>query len=226
MAGANGLTLTTTMSIRPMPCASSSSSWAGTSRRARMPGVDRVVEGLDLAADVRLALGQRRRPSRPRRPRAARARASRRSRTTSTPSSSRSRASAAIHPGSPLTAGLAPGASSDSRGLATRQRGGPSGPRTVATAPHRSGRVYRLTWHTPGAHPHAITRSTGDARSLGLPLPRRSTATNFPDIFHPTWIAGAGPAGRPDHPLQRPDAGAPPPPAVPRDVGVAVVDRA
>ena len=34
------------------------------------------------------------------------------------------------------------------------------------------------------------------------------------------------PAGGPAGPLQRPDAGAPPPPAVPRDVGVAVVDRA
>ena len=36
-AGAKGLTLTTTMSIAPMPCSRSSSIWAGTSRRARMP---------------------------------------------------------------------------------------------------------------------------------------------------------------------------------------------
>ena len=36
-----------------MPCSRSSSSWAGTSRRARIAGVDRVVEGLDLAADDR-----------------------------------------------------------------------------------------------------------------------------------------------------------------------------
>jgi hypothetical protein len=36
-AGANGATLTTTMSIAPMPCVCSSSIWASTSRRARMP---------------------------------------------------------------------------------------------------------------------------------------------------------------------------------------------
>ena len=51
MAGANGLTLTITRSIGPMPCASSSSSWRRDVAPREDPGVDRVVEGLDLAAD-------------------------------------------------------------------------------------------------------------------------------------------------------------------------------
>src|SRR3954470_13948398 len=36
-AGAKGFPLTTTMSIAPIPCSTSSSIWAATSRRARIP---------------------------------------------------------------------------------------------------------------------------------------------------------------------------------------------
>ena len=49
---------------------------------------------------------------------------------------------------------------------------------------------------------------------------------NFPDLFHPTWIAALVLLVVLADPLQRPDAGAPPPPALRRHVGVAVVDRA
>ena len=58
MAGANGLTLTTTRSISPIPWARSSSIWAGHVAPGEDARVDRVVEGLDLAADIGLALGQ------------------------------------------------------------------------------------------------------------------------------------------------------------------------
>ena len=34
---------------------------------------------------------------------------------------------------------------------------------------------------------------------------------NFPDLFHPTWIASAVLLVVADRPVQRPDAGAPPP---------------
>ena len=112
--------------------------------------VDRVMEGLDLAADVRLALGQRRDRCRPPRPGRQGTRACRRSRRRR----SRSRGDLAqdrrSRLGSPLTAGLAPGAFLPIPWLETCQRGAPTGLRDGRDAPHRSGRVYRLTWHTPG----------------------------------------------------------------------------
>ena len=58
MAGANGLTLTTTRSIRPIPCARELLELGGNVAPGEDPGVDRVVEGLDLTADVGLALRQ------------------------------------------------------------------------------------------------------------------------------------------------------------------------
>ena len=56
--GAKGLMLTTTMSIAPIPWAASSSSWAGIVAAGQDPGIDRWVEGLDLAADERRDVGQ------------------------------------------------------------------------------------------------------------------------------------------------------------------------
>ena len=51
-AGANGLTLTTTRSISPIPCASSSVELGRDVAPREDAGVDRGVEGLDLAADA------------------------------------------------------------------------------------------------------------------------------------------------------------------------------
>src|ERR1044072_8910453 len=50
------------------------------------------------------------------------------------------------------------------------------------------GRVYRLTWHTPEAHPHDLRGccvTLAPWEYLFIPF----NSANFPDIFHPTWIA-------------------------------------
>ena len=81
------------------------------------------------------------------------------------------------HPGSPLTAGLAPGASSDPVGL-RHVSGATEDPRDGRDGAASFAAEYTaLTWHTPVAHPHETTRSIGDARPLGLPVPVRSTTT-------------------------------------------------
>ena len=92
-------------------------------------------------------------------------------------------------------------------------------------APHHSGRVYRLTWHTPDAD-HTRTRGQTVTLAPWEYLFASFNSDNFPDIFHPTWIASLVLLVDPDRPVQRPDAGAPSPRHLPRDVGVAVVDRA
>ena len=138
-----------------MPCASQLLELGGHVAAGEDPGVDRVVEGLDLAADVRLALGQvgdgrdldalggevlaravggehldveREQVAR--------------ERGDAVPVRHRQQGS---HPGVPP----------DPVALRSVSGAGRGRPRTVATAPHRRGRVYRLTWHTPGADPHA-----------------------------------------------------------------------
>ena len=58
MAGANGLTLTTTRSIRPIPWRAQLLDLGRDVAPRQDARVDRVVEGLDLPADVGLALGQ------------------------------------------------------------------------------------------------------------------------------------------------------------------------
>ena len=122
--------------------------------------------------------------------------------------------------GSRPTAGLAPGLSSQSRAgqraVRSAGRGRRPGWSRAATATVR-GRVYRAPWHTPRrwSQPPSSRPSRPDHR----PVPRGPVtlapweylfesfnAVNFPDLFHPTWIAVARPAGRPRRPLQRPDA--------------------
>ena len=61
--------------------------------------------------------------------------------------------------------------------------------------------------------------------ALGLPVPLVQQR-QLPGPLPPDLDRVAGPAGRPRGPLQRPDAGAPPAPALCRPVGVAVVDGA
>ena len=119
------------------------------------PGVDRVVERLDLATDIGLALGQLR-DGRDGDALAGEvlARAVRgehldleieevpRERDDAISIRHRQQGS---HPGLPPVPVALRSVSGAGRG----------GPRTVASAPHLSGRVYRLSWHTPGTHPHA-----------------------------------------------------------------------
>ena len=136
------------------------------------PGIDRVVEGLDLAADVRLALreiGDGR--DLDALGREVLARAVRgvhldveseqvpREHDDAIPIRHRQQGS---HPGVPPDPVVLRRVSGVGRGR----------PRTVATAPHQSGRVYRLTWHTPGADPHANQRPSRDPCPLGIPLHR------------------------------------------------------
>ena len=227
MAGANGLTLTTTMSIRPIPCAAQLLELGGDVAAGQDPGVDRVVEGLDLAADVRLALRQRSETD-----------------VTSTPSAARySRVPSVAYdldveieqvarerddaiPIRHRQQGSHPGVPPDPVVLRTVSGVGRGRPRTVATAPHQS---------RPSIPPDM---AYSGRRSTREPEVRRVTLApweylftafnhdNFPDIFHPTWIASLVLLVVLDDPLQRPDAGPPSPPAVPRHVGVAVVGRA
>ena len=117
------------------------------------PGVDRVVEGLDLAADIGLALGQvgdgRDRDALAGEELARAVRGKHfdieieevsRERDDAIPIRHRQQGS---HPGLPPV----PVALRASTGRAVV-------PRTVASAPHQSGRVYRLSWHTPSTYPH------------------------------------------------------------------------
>ena len=58
MAGANGLTLTTTRSISPIPCSCELGELGGDVAPGEDPGIHGVVERLDLAADQRQLAGQ------------------------------------------------------------------------------------------------------------------------------------------------------------------------
>ncbi len=58
IAGANGLTFTITRSIGTMPWRLELGHLGRDVAAGQDPGIDRVVEGLDLAADRRLPLGQ------------------------------------------------------------------------------------------------------------------------------------------------------------------------
>ena len=58
MAGANGLTLTTTRSIKPDALGAQLLDLGRHVAPRKDARVDRVVEGLDLPADIGLALGQ------------------------------------------------------------------------------------------------------------------------------------------------------------------------
>ena len=134
------------------------------------PGIDRVVERLDLAADVGWPW------------------VSSETEATSMPSRGEVLARAVgrieldvereqvpgkrrrSRPGWRRTAGLAPGASSHPRWPCGRVRGGPRVPgrsRRRATF----GRVYRLSWHTPAGRPPTSTHEVlRDAAPLGVPV--------------------------------------------------------
>ena len=190
-----------------------------------MPGVDRVVEGLDLAADVGLALGQlgdrgdldavggevlaRAVGGETSTPRSSRSRA----RSTmpsrfATDSRARTRGFLPIPWARARVSGAGRGSPDGRDGAAPF---GPSIPPDMAYSGCPSTRERR--------------GRTRDARRPGNTSSCRSTAT--------TSRTSSIRPGSPSlvllvvliDPLQRPDAGAPPPPAVPRDVGVAVVDR-
>ena len=93
-SGANGLTLTTTMSMSPMPCSTSCSQLLRPVAAREDAGVDLRVEGPDLAPDERRDGRSARRPRRPRCRRRRDARACRPWRRARTPSAWRSRANA------------------------------------------------------------------------------------------------------------------------------------
>ena len=205
---------------------------SGTSRRARMPGVDRVVEGLDLAADRRRSpCGQ----VRDRRDLDAFAgevhRACRRSRRSRPRARSRSRAKAA------MPSRFATDSRARTRAfLRIAERQAVLGRVSGRRSPDRSRRRHRIRPSIPPdmAYSAAPVTSTShhrgplrDARPLGIPVPVVQSARTSRTCFHPTWIARARPAGRPDRPLQRRGRRAlHTPPALPRACGVAVVDRA
>ena len=127
--------------------------------------------------------------------------------------------------GSRLTAGLAPGASSDSgRAVRSRQRGEPWVPGRSRRRAHRFGPSIPPDMAYSGGPSTRVTRSPVTLAPWDYLFVSFNSA-ELPGHLPPDLDRLAGPAGRPDHPVQRPDPGAPPPRRLPRDVGVAVVDR-
>ena len=141
-----------------------------------------------------------------------------------------------------------PGQSRDPLAVGDRQQGShPGCPSSDAAGRGLDALVLRpritrvMAYSDTGAGPVRTRRATGRAEArrtapttarieraagaLGLPVHPLHGA-HVPGHLHAALGVVARPARRPDRPLQRPDAGPPPPRRLPRHVGVAALDRA